>query len=183
MESAPPSDGAVIGSCKGRLDLSDRRIRFRADYVLHAPDRLYMEVSGAVGSVRAILAVDGDRLTVLLPHERQFLREPATRETFDRLLGFSIEAADLQDLLAFRAPEGPLAGGGGLNVSRSDADLIVEPASSPAGRFVRLELRSGSLEAVPDSSLRAGQFDPSVPDGWERLFLDRAGDGSPLLMP
>ena len=175
---------AMIGSCKGRLDLVDRRIRFRADYVLHAPDRLYLEVSGAVGSVRAIMVVDGSRLAVLFPHEKRYLREPATEETFERLLGFPLPASALLDLLGFQAPDGPLPGATGrFIVSREDSRMIVEPMPGSQGRLLRLELRPESIEPVAVSSLRPDQFEPVVPDGWSRLTLDPAAGDPPLLMP
>jgi hypothetical protein len=181
---------ALRGSCKGRLTHEGGAVRFEAAVAVKAPGRIYMEVSGPVGGTRAILAVSGDRLVVLIPPRRQFLEEKATPATYERLLGLKLTTATLLDLIGSATRDGTRRlqaspadddGGPALLVTTEGARVRAVPDPSAAGGFESLELRVREMQSVRPEELPDTLFEIAIPEGWTRIAPAGGEAGGPLL--
>ena len=188
---ASPEPGAPFGlrvSGKGRIDLAREHFRFDAALALRAPDRLHVEIFGPVGGTRAVLAMRGNQVIVLLPSDRIVIEGPPTRELFDALLGLRLDGPSLVRLLGTLGDtqEGTLPRTrveGGLRVTREASRLVAEADPPDPDGFQRLELRVHELERVPANDLPDSLFSPTPPSGWRRLDPDHLPPGGPLLLP
>ena len=176
---------ALRGAFKGKLHRFPDRVRFRGTVALVTPDRLYLDLSGPVGGVRAIMATRGSRVTLLLPRTRQFLDEPATPAIYKALLGAPLETRGLIELIlsadpAASAPGAPPrridleADPGGaarwLVVSR-EGELLRAHVASESGAEVSwgLELRLEGIERPAPEAIPENLFDAKPGPGWTRL--------------
>src|SRR5262245_47213923 len=100
--------GCLRASFKGRLELGSDTQRFEGAVALESPDRLYVELTGPLGGVRAVMAASGERVIVLFPGTRQYIDEDATPSTYEALLGLRLQTAGLIDLI--RLADGSGAG-------------------------------------------------------------------------
>lgn len=172
---------------KGRVDIGDERYRFETAVALLSPDRLRVEILGPVGGTRAVLAMRGDQVIVLLPSDRIVIEGSATAEMFESLLGLRLDGRALVRLLDSLGDEAEpgMRSESGLRVTREADRLVAEPdpVDPDPGGFRRLELRVRGKERVPAAELPETLFAPAMPAGWRRLDPAAASSGSPLLLP
>lgn len=183
-EPGAPTALRIAG--KGRVDIGRDRFRFEAALALQTPDRLHVEISGPVGGTRAVLAMRGDQVIVLLPSDRIVIEGEPTAEMFEILLGLRLDGRALVRLLDSLGDGSPASGSrveSGLRVTRQSDLLVAEADPAGPGGFQRLELRVRELERVPAGDLPETLFAPAVPSGWRRLDPARIPHGSPLLLP
>ncbi|HKY33675.1 MAG TPA: hypothetical protein VJV23_14180 [Candidatus Polarisedimenticolia bacterium] len=182
----PASSLRISG--KGRIDLERDTLRFEAAVALRLPDRLRVEVAGPLGGTRAVLAMRGDRVIVLLPAERAYLLETAGPGLFESLLGVRIDGPSLVRALAaaaepgHRGTVGP-AGEDAFFVSHAEDRLTIAPVRPARDGFRRLELRVRELERTAADSLPDALFAPEAPEHWRRLGPPGSISGGPLLLP
>lgn len=178
VEPAPMGASAIRAECKGRMDFGGEKVRFEAALALKGSDRLYAEISGPMGGPRAVLAVRGERLIVLLPPSREFLDEPASAPTFEALLGIPLESKALIEMLRLagtlesRRLEIASSDAGGpsaLLVTGRQDGLRADVEGPVAGGLRSLEIQVRSMARLADDALPEGIFSPDIPDGWARL--------------
>jgi len=192
----------------GTLRFSGRhageRLRARAIAVIEPNGRFYVE---SLGQLSFVLACDGDEIRVLLPHERQWLRAPASVATVEALIGLPLRPVELGALISgVGAPADLLRTARLLDRGRLEVTgghLQLEPAggSITAGslrglefqldrpdRRLRLRVPERDLEmtirwSVLDDEPRddPALFRPDVPDSFEELELARLRQ--PVLLP
>ncbi|MGH9870631.1 MAG: DUF2092 domain-containing protein [Candidatus Polarisedimenticolia bacterium] len=181
----PQRPAGLRALTKGRIELGDGSHRFEAALALRRPDRLRVEVSGAVGGTRAVLALNGEDVIVLLPAERSYVTGPATSDMLESLIGLPLDGAGLVRLLEAvdDAVDAGAAGVPGLALTREDGRLVATPEPGSQGRFQRLELRVRELQRLDPAALPDSVFTPSVPAGWRRLDPAGAPHEGPLLLP
>jgi hypothetical protein len=182
-ESGSPTALRIAG--KGRVDIGRDRFRFETALALRSPDRLHVEISGPVGGTRAVLAMRGDQVIVLLPSDRIVIEGEPTAAMFESLLGLRLDGRALVRLLDSLGDEA-LPGTrieSGLKVTRQADLLVAEADPATADGFRRLELRVREVERVPAGDLPETLFAPAVPTGWRRIDPAGIPPGSPLLLP
>jgi len=159
--------------------------RFDADVALRGADRLVVEISGAVGGPRAILALEGANVVVLLPAERSYIAGPADKALFQALVGLPVDGPSLIRLMAFVGSAGNQEEVvSGLRVARQDdGSITAAPLDPDPSGFLGLTMRVRDREDVPAGSLPESLFSPAIPDGWRRLSPERDAAGGPLLLP
>ena len=177
------------------MEIGDDRQRFEGSLALEAPDRLFVEIAGPLGGVRAVMAVKPHHLVVLLPGTREFIDEEPDPATYEFLLGLPLDTAGLIELIrmgvdpacADQACEKtiPLSADAGgnkrlLRVLRQQDRLT---ASLESGDLRRLDLRLVQPTSAGLDPIEAALFDPKIPDGFTRLRPDGSRGPAALLLP
>lgn len=143
--------------------------------LVQRPDRFRLELYGAVGGARLLVASDGTNLDAAVPGERMHATAAATEEAFGILLGVAIDGGELLDLLTGARPDaaGPAAHGFRIAYGETEATpagpLPAEILLSQEGRSLSLRLR----HAEPRSGVDPGAFRLPTPAGFREVPLDR----------
>jgi hypothetical protein len=159
---------------------------FRMAVLVQRPARFRLELYGAVGGPRLLVASDGTLLDAAMPGERMHASAPATAEAFRTLLGVSVDGAALLDLLTGAGSDaaGPVSDGFQIAYGETEATpagpLPSEVQLAREGRSLTLRLR----HAEPRSGVGPDAFRLPVPAGFRGVPLEAiAGAGGILFAP
>jgi hypothetical protein len=148
-------------SKSGSLDL---------EIIAHEPSQLRMEIMGSFGVHVASVAMNGEKVQVLLTREKKFVTAPANEEGLSRLLPLKISPPDLLRVLFDRSlpkwkcqDTGPKNGGGERNCTNGDGNGQVTVKWQKQGEG-RRRIQIGSAEAKADMVLQEAKAKVEVKD-------------------
>jgi hypothetical protein len=188
---------------KGRMEIGVERQRFEGSLALEEPDRLFVEIAGPVGGVRAAMAVSPGHLRVLLPATRQFIDEEPGPASYEFLLGLPLDTAGLIEMIrlgldpacaedpcarTLPLPADPRGNARSLQVLRRQAQLTASLAGDDLAGMeqagpTRLELRFTQSASSLPGTIDPDLFDPKIPDGFTRLRPGASSGPATLLLP